>query len=59
MLGSARVFRLKPVTLVLHEGDVILAHIFHSRFRINTFPPLYSISLHATEREEHARRTWV
>lgn len=59
VLGSARVFRFKPVTLVLHEGDVILAHIFHSRFRINTFPPLCSISLHATEREEHARRTWV
>lgn len=48
---------LKPVILVLYEGDVTLAHIFHSQFRIKTFPPLCSISIHATERKEHARRT--
>lgn len=48
---------LKPVILVLYEGNVILAHIFHSRFRIKMFPPLCSIPLYATEREGHARRT--
>lgn len=58
MLGLARVFRLKPVILVLYEGNVVPAHIFHSRFRINMFSPLCSILLHTTEREEHARRTW-
>lgn len=48
---------LKPVILVLYEGDVILAHIFHSQFSIKTFPPLCSISIHVTEMKEHARRT--
>lgn len=48
---------LNPVTLVLYEGDVVPTRIFPFSLGIKMFPPLCPISVHAAEREEHARGT--